>query len=102
VIPFVADARDPSKYSMTQVDVVYCDIAQQDQTEIAMLNCQRLLKKGGKLILIVKARSIDVVKEPKDVFREERKKLVEGGFDVRNVIELSPYDKDHALIFATI
>jgi len=101
VIPFVSDARDPSKYSVTQVDMVYCDIAQQDQTEIAMLNCRRLLRKGGKLILVVKARSIDVVKEPKDVFREERRKLVEAGFEVRTVIELSPYDKDHALILAT-
>ena len=67
VIPFVADARDPTKYGFTQVDVVYCDIAQPDQTEIAMANCDRLLKKGGRLLLAVKARSIDVLKEPERV-----------------------------------
>ncbi|HUI85549.1 MAG TPA: fibrillarin-like rRNA/tRNA 2'-O-methyltransferase [Nitrososphaerales archaeon] len=102
VIPYVADAREPGKYSLTTVDVVYCDIAQQDQTEIALLNCRRLLKKGGTLILIVKARSIDVVKEPSDVFGEEREKLVRAGLKVHKVLELSPYDKDHAIILATM
>lgn len=101
VLPFVADARDPSKYSLMKVDVVYCDIAQQDQTEIAMANCGQLLKSGGKLVLVVKARSIDVVKDPKVVFREETGKLEAAGFRIISVIELSPFDKDHALILAT-
>ncbi|MDA4120518.1 MAG: fibrillarin-like rRNA/tRNA 2'-O-methyltransferase, partial [Thaumarchaeota archaeon] len=70
VIPFVADARDPSKYSVAKMDIVYCDIAQPDQTEIALDNCEKLLKKGGTLLLVVKARSIDVLKEPKHVFAE--------------------------------
>ncbi len=101
VIPFVTDARDPSKYSVATFDVVYCDIAQPDQTEIAMDNCRKLLKKGGRLLLVVKARSIDVLKDPADVFKEEGKRLEKGGFGVRRIIELSPFDKDHALIFAT-
>jgi fibrillarin-like pre-rRNA processing protein len=101
VIPFVADARDPSKYAVATVDVVYCDIAQPDQTEIAVANCEKLLKKGGTLLLVVKARSIDVLKEPERIFAEEKVKLEKAGFRVRAVIELSPFDKDHALIFAT-
>ncbi len=101
VIPYVADARDPSKYNIAQVDVVYCDIAQPDQTEIAMENCRLMLKKGGKLLLVVKARSIDVLKEPAKVFKEERTRLEEGGFRIVSIIELSPFEKDHALIFAT-
>ena len=98
--PFVADARDPSKYSVSKVDVVYCDIAQPDQTEIAVANCRALLVPGGTLILVVKARSIDVLKDPGRVFAEEKRKLEEEGFVVRQVIELSPFDKDHALIYA--
>lgn len=101
VVPFVTDARDPSKYSLTKVDVVYCDIAQQDQTEIAIANCRLLLKERGRLLLVVKARSIDVVKDPRVVFREETAKLEEAGFEVASVIELSPFDKDHALILAS-
>jgi fibrillarin-like pre-rRNA processing protein len=101
VLPYVADARDPSKYSLMKVDAVYCDIAQQDQTEIAIANCRQLLKEGGTLLLVVKARSIDVVKDPKVVFQEETGKLEAVGFTVSKLIELSPFDKDHALILAT-
>ena len=101
VIPFVADARDPSKYNISKVDLVYCDIAQPDQTEIAMENCRAMLKLGGKLLLVVKARSIDVLKDPERVFQEERRRLEGAGFRVESIIELSPFEKDHALVLAT-
>ena len=101
VIPFLADERDPSKYSVAKADVVYCDIAQPDQTEIAIANCGALLKQGGTLLLVVKARSIDVLKEPAKVYSEEGRKLERAGFKVKSVVELSPFDKDHALFFAT-
>lgn len=100
VIPFVADARDPSKYAVMRFDLVYCDIAQPDQTEIALLNCARLLKKGGVLLLVIKSQSIDVLKEPERVYREERAKLEGAGLTVRGVFELSPFEKHHALIYA--
>ena len=101
VIPFVTDARDPSKYAVSRVDVVYCDIAQPDQTEIAIANCERLLRQGGSLLLVVKARSIDALKEPDVVFAEEKAKLERMGFKVWETVELSPFDKDHALIHAS-
>jgi len=101
VIPFVADARDPSKYNISKVDLVYCDIAQPDQTEIAMENCRAMLKPEGRLLLVVKARSIDVLKDPERVFQEERRRLEDAGFRVESIIELSPFEKDHALIIAT-
>lgn len=100
VIPFVADARDPSRYSVTKVDLVYCDIAQPDQTEIALANCSALLEEGGTLLLVVKARSIDVLKDPGRVFAEEKEKLQKAGLAVLSVTELSPFEKDHALIHA--
>ena len=101
VIPFVCDARDPSKYAVTAMDVVYCDIAQPDQTEIAIANCRMHLRGGGTLLLVVKARSIDVLREPERIFAEERSRLERAGFKVRMLLELSPFEKDHALIFAT-
>jgi fibrillarin-like pre-rRNA processing protein len=101
VVPFVADARDPSRYSVARVDVVYCDIAQPDQTEIALTNCRMLLKKGGTLLLVVKSRSIDVLKDPDRVFLEEQARLEKSGLRVRGVYELSPFEKDHALIWAS-
>lgn len=101
VIPFISDARETEKFGeFGTMDVVYCDIAQRDQTEIAIANAKRHLKKGGRLILIVKARSIDQLKEPKLVFKEEARKLSDSGFAVDKVIDLRPFDKDHALISA--
>ena len=101
VIPFVADARDPSKYSVTEVDVVYCDIAQPDQTEIAIANCSRLLKRNGRLLLAVKARSIDVLKDPELVYEEEKLKLEKAAFKVERIVDLEPFEKDHVLVSAS-
>jgi fibrillarin-like pre-rRNA processing protein len=101
VIPFISDARETERFGeFGKMDVVYCDIAQRDQTEIAIANAKRHLKKGGRLLLIVKARSIDQLKEPKVVFKEEAQKLRDSGFLVENVVDLRPFDKDHALISA--
>ncbi len=101
VVPYIADARETERFSsFGKVDVVYCDVAQPDQTEIAMENCRRNLKGGGRLLLVVKSRSIDVLREPREVFRMEADKLAAAGFRVERVIELSPFDKDHALISA--
>jgi fibrillarin-like pre-rRNA processing protein len=101
VIPFISDARETEKFGeFGKMDVVYCDIAQRDQTEIAIANAKRHLKKSGKLLLIVKARSIDQLKEPKLVFKEEAQKLRDAGFLVESVVDLRPFDKDHALISA--
>ena len=103
VVPFISDARATEKFGgFGQMDVVYCDIAQRDQTEIAISNARAHLKKGGRLILIVKARSIDQLKEPKLVFKEEAQKLRDAGFSVEAVVDLRPFDKDHALVSATM
>lgn len=102
VIPYVADARDPEAYStIGRVDIVYCDIAQQDQTAIAIQNCRAHLRIGGRLMLVVKSRSIDVLREPEEIFREEREKLEAAGFEVALVVGLEPFEKDHAMILAT-
>ena len=101
VIPFVVDARDPSKYSITMVDAVYCDIAQPDQTEIAITNCSTLLRKNGRLLLAVKARSIDVLKDPEQVYKEEKRKLEKAGFKVELIVDLRPFEKDHVLVSAS-
>jgi fibrillarin-like pre-rRNA processing protein len=102
VVPIVADARHPRLYPSIygKVDLVYCDIAQPDQTEIAVENCRIYLKSGGKLLLVVKCRSIDVAMEPTLVVKQEASKLKESGFKINQVVELEPFDKDHALIYA--
>ncbi|MEM0118190.1 MAG: fibrillarin-like rRNA/tRNA 2'-O-methyltransferase [Conexivisphaerales archaeon] len=102
VIPIVEDARRPERYSVVygRIDVVYCDIAQPDQTEIAVLNADRYLRNNGRLLLVVKARSIDVLSDPRAVIRREAEKVSARGYEVRQVMELDPYDKDHGIVLA--
>ena len=101
IIPILQDARKPKEYFSIfgKVDVVYVDIAQPDQTEIAITNCKMYLKKNGYLFLVIKTRSIDVTKPPKQIINEEIQKIKEK-FDILQTIDLHPYDKDHAIVIA--
>ena len=101
IIPILQDARKPEEYfsMFGKVDVVYVDIAQPDQTEIAITNCKMYLKKNGYLFLVIKTRSIDVTKPPKQIINEEIQKIKEN-FDILQTIDLHPYDKDHAILIA--
>ena len=100
VIPINEDARRPQSYFSVfgKVDVVYCDIAQPDQTEIAISNCKAYLKAGGTMLIIIKTQSIDVTQEPRVTVAREAKKLEHSNFSVSQIIDLEPFDKDHALI----
>ena len=77
IVPIIQDARRPEEFFSVykKVDIVYVDIAQPDQTNIAIENCKLYLKSGGYLFLVIKTRSIDVVKDPKRVIKDEIKKL---------------------------
>ena len=101
IMPILQDARKPKEYFSVfgKVDVVYVDIAQPDQTKIAIENCEMFLKKGGYFFLVIKTRSIDVTKDPKKIVTEEIEKL-KTKFEVLQSIDLHPYDKDHAMVIA--
>ena len=101
IIPILQDARQPQQYFSvySKVDVVYVDIAQPDQTDIAIANCKMFLKFSGYLFLVIKTRSIDVTKAPKKIIENEKNKLNKN-FEIIQVIDLSPYDKDHAMVIA--
>ena len=101
IVPVLQDARRPREYSAVygKVDIVYADIAQPDQTQIVLENCQMYLKDGGVMFLVIKTRSIDVIKTPRQVINEEKEKISRS-MDVLELIDLMPYDKDHAMIVA--
>ena len=99
MLPILADARQPHSYCslLKKVDVIYQDVAQPDQTEILLANARAFLQKGGHAMLSLKARSIDVTKEPREIFRDEMEKL-EKEMEVIDAKILDPYEKDHAMI----
>lgn len=52
------------------------------------------------MILIIKTRSIDVTMKPQRVIKQELTKLQNSSFEILQVINLEPFDKDHALVSA--
>jgi len=101
--PILEDARLPEKYVMFvpgKVDDIYCDIAQPEQARVLADNADMFLNKNGWVMLAVKAQSIDVTKEPSEVYQSEAGVLQKRGFHVKEVVHLEPYDKAHAMILA--
>ena len=99
IIPILGDATKPEEYRalVTKVDVIFEDVAQPTQAKILVDNAKAFLKSGGYGMIAIKSRSIDVTKEPEQVFREVEKELGEY-FEIVERISLEPYEKDHALI----
>ena len=102
IVPIMADATRPEQYAplVESVDLVYQDVAQPDQAIIAIRN-SAFLKPDGKMILMLKTRSVDVRKEPGVVFKETVEALVSAGFVVQESLWLLPYHQDHAAIVCT-
>lgn len=96
--PILGDANQPKTYMsrMTSVDIVYQDVAQRNQAEIFIKNCDMYLKPGGFGLLAVKSRSIDITKRPKEIYADIRQKL-EKDMTVVDYRILDPYEKDHCM-----
>lgn len=100
--PILADARQPEKYTslVEKVENIYCDIAQPEQARILADNADMFLVPKGWTMLALKAQSIDVTKEPSEVYKQETAILRMRGFRIEQVLPLEPYDKAHAMITA--
>ncbi|MDD1721152.1 MAG: fibrillarin-like rRNA/tRNA 2'-O-methyltransferase [Euryarchaeota archaeon] len=102
VIPLIADASRPDYGHIVElVDLLYQDIAQKNQADIAIVNAEMFLRSHGYACIFIKARSIDVTAKPKAVYQSQVKKLKEI-FDVMHVFDLSPYYKDHAAVITRL
>jgi len=102
VSPILGDANKPMEYShlVPMVDVLFADVAQPNQAEIVVKNASMYLKEGGWAMLSIKSRSVDVRRRPRDVYEAEVAVLEGGGLKVRELVELDPYEKDHAMALA--
>lgn len=99
ILPILADASKPDAYAgrIERVGLVYQDIAQRDQAPILLENL-RFLAPGGMAVLMVKARSINVARRPKDVYREVEADLAKAGLRVLATVPLDPFQRDHAAV----
>ncbi|HJJ39448.1 MAG TPA: fibrillarin-like rRNA/tRNA 2'-O-methyltransferase [Methanocorpusculum sp.] len=99
IIPIFADATRPKEYAgfLEPSDLLYMDVAQPNQAAIAVKHLP-FLKKGGRLILMLKTRSVDIRKSPEEVFEESCAELSSAGLSIEKSCWLSPYHIDHAAI----
>jgi fibrillarin-like pre-rRNA processing protein len=102
IVPIMADANRPEEYApfMEAVDLLYQDVAQPNQVEIAEKNLP-FLKTGGHLVLMLKTRSVDVRQDPAEVLAGARAGL-ERRLDIVDARWLDPYHHDHAAIVCTL
>jgi len=98
IAPILADANKVNelKERISIVDTVYQDVAQKNQIEIFLKNVELFLKDDGYALLAVKARSIDVIKKPKQIFKDVKEKLQET-LTIIDYRELEPFQKDHCM-----
>ncbi len=100
VIPILEDAFHSDRYQsiVPKVDFLYQDISQRNQSKIFIENVERYLKKNKKAIIMVKSRSIDVSMKPKKVYEKVSSNLKDSGLEILDIVDLSPFEKDHAAI----
>ncbi|MBQ6443820.1 MAG: fibrillarin-like rRNA/tRNA 2'-O-methyltransferase [Methanosphaera sp.] len=97
LLALLDDATHPSDYQalVESVDIIYSDVAQATQTKLFLDNFKLFAREDTIGIIMIKARSIDVTKKPSVIFKEEKRKLEEGGLKILEEIKLDPYEKDH-------
>lgn len=100
IAPILGDSRKPEEYEgliLEKVDLVFEDVASDDQIPILIRNCDKFLRLGGYAIIAIKSQSIDVIKKPKEVYREALAEL-EKHFEILEKVELDPYEKHHMFV----
>tara|TARA_Y100000034_G_scaffold14075_2_gene14733 strand:- start:9375 stop:10034 length:660 start_codon:yes stop_codon:yes gene_type:complete len=98
IAPILADAHQPEKYKdkMCMVDFIFQDIAQKDQAEIFIRNCDLFLKNKGLAMIAIKSRSIDITKKPRQIYKEVENKLKKN-LEIIDFKTLDPFEKDHCV-----
>jgi fibrillarin-like pre-rRNA processing protein len=102
VVPIMADATNPAEYAplVERVDMVIQDVAQPDQSGIALANLP-FLKGDGVYILMLKTRSVDVRADPDAVIKATVRDIEAGGLKVHATTRLEPFHRDHAALVCT-
>ncbi len=98
VFPIMGDARNTDAYASDagSADVLYQDVAARDQAQILLKN-GALLKTGGYAYVAIKSQSIDVGRDPKQVYKEFLEEI-SSGFEILEKINIAPYDEMHLFV----
>jgi len=103
IIPILGDARHPADYSrniFTDVDLIYQDVAQPNQAEIAISNTKQYLKEDGILILVIKTQSIDSISKSDKTYKKEKSTLLGANFEILETLNINRYAAEHMVLIA--
>jgi fibrillarin-like pre-rRNA processing protein len=116
--PIIMDMAKPSQYEIIdgKVDVVYVDVEQSKEVEIALLNCKIHLRVGGYLLFMVKTRSVDEYQGKKFIINDKSELVntieeinakkyttmdsLKVNFEIIQQVSLADFFKEHSLIVA--
>jgi fibrillarin-like pre-rRNA processing protein len=103
IIPILGDANYPESYAksiFSEVDLVYQDVAQPNQAEIAIKNSDYYLNDKGYLIFAIKSQSIDSIQKSEKVYKEEKKSLELSGYEIIESINIHKFAANHLVLIA--
>ena len=103
IIPILGDARFPDEYSrhiFTEIDLIYQDVAQPNQAEIAISNSNYYLKNDGLLIIAIKSQSIDSLQKSEYIYDQEKEVLEKSGYSILESINIHKYAANHIILVA--
>ncbi len=101
IIPILGDARFPVNYAnkiFTNINLIYQDVAQPNQAEIAIANANYYLDKDGILILAIKSQSIDSLVKSEKVYAMEKKFIEKSGYEIIEIINIHKYAANHIIL----
>ncbi len=101
IVPILGDVRYPESYAKSifnDIDLIYQDVAQPNQAEIAVLNSNYYLKRDGLIILAIKSQSIDSVSKSEKVYKQEKDILENAGYEILESINLHKYAANHIIL----
>jgi fibrillarin-like pre-rRNA processing protein len=101
IAPILGDANEIKyKDQIKDLDfnILYEDVASPLQVNIFKKNAEFV---SGYGYLALKARCIDVTKNPNEIYEEVRDNLSEN-FKVIEIVKLDPFEKDHAMFVVEI
>jgi len=101
IVPILGNANFPESYAnsiFTPIDLVYQDIAQPNQAQIAIENCNYYLKNNGFLILAIKSQSIDSIQKSEKIYIQEKKILEKAGYVIIDSINIHKYAANHIIL----
>lgn len=101
IVPILGDANFPESYAnsiFTSIDLIYQDIAQPNQAQIAIENCNYYLKDNGILIFAIKSQSIDSVQKSEKIYDQEKKIIEKSGYTIIDSINIHKFAANHIML----